>query len=77
MKFLHTSNIKIGWKLLFMLLLFSSLSYAQPPDFNADWDNQPGGGDEEAPINNLILAASLIAIGYGYYAIKKKSTIKA
>lgn len=74
---MQTSNNKIGYKVFFLFILISSLSYAQPPDFNADWDNQPGGGDEEAPINDWIILTSLIAVGYGFYAIKKKSTVKA
>jgi hypothetical protein len=61
------------------LLFVMSMSFGQgpPPDFNADWDNQPGGGDEEAPINDWIFLSSIIAIGYGFYAIKKKSAVKA
>jgi hypothetical protein len=76
MKILYPLKNKLSRFVLFTSLFLVTLSYAQPPGFEDDWDNQPGGGDE-APINDWILLSSIVAIGYGFYAIKKKSAVKA
>lgn len=77
MKFLQTVLYKFRFVAVFVFLLISGLSFGQPGGFNPDFDNENGGDGSEAPINDWIILTSLIAIGYGYYAIKKKSTVKA
>lgn len=75
MKFLQTALYKFRFVAVFVFLLISGLSFGQPSgigfDENTDID------EDEAPINDWIILATIVAIGYGYYAIKKKSTIKA
>lgn len=81
MKFLQTALYKFRFVAVFIMLLIGVLAYSNSNLPGWDGMDQPDGGtgidENEAPINDWIILATIVALGYGYYAIKKKSTVKA